>query len=111
MNSVLINKLLDKLSFKDLYDEIKDNEKLMCNLGIILAKKKPEMFAKIIRSFVNGVIKGNDKDYEDFFKVEIINMDSEEVSINKTVKKVAVKKPPIDDDLCSRGFGYTRPTC
>ena len=110
MNKVLINKLLTKLSLKDLYDEIDSNDHLVCVLGMILASKKPILFANLIRDFVKSVIiNGPDKELENFLKIEIISMDgSEEIFINKTIKKAAVKKPPIDDDPCSRGFGSIR---
>jgi hypothetical protein len=118
MNKVLINKLLSKLSLKDLYDEIKGNERLVCALGMILATKRPTLFAQLIRNYIEDLIKvgdvvndinDDDKNFESFLKTEIISMDgSEQVSVNKTIKKAAVKS---STDTCSGSSSGFRSTC
>lgn len=110
MNKSLVEKILNRLTLSDLYEEIKDNDQLILALGIVLAKKKPSIFISIIREFVERHVKneGNES-VRKFLKEEIINMDgTESVSINETVKrKVSTTnpKPSTISDPCSRGGG------
>lgn len=117
MNTVLIKKLLDKFSLKDLYDEIKNNDKMIYTIGIALASKKKSVFCSFIRGIIEDTISSGNHDMSDFFKAEIIEMDGcEELSINNTAKrKISTSSKPVatssaDTDACGRGF-VSRSTC
>ena len=97
MNNELARKILDKLSLKDLYDEIKDNDNMIYEIGKILVIKKKVTFCKLIRLLIEDSIKSKDKDMSEFFKEEIINMDgTNNLSVNETAKrKVSTSTKPV----------------
>lgn len=115
MNNVILKKILKKVSLKDLYDEIKNNDKAILALGTIILSKKKDLFVSWIKIFIETVIKSGDEDVEAFLKEEILNMDGDSISVNSVSKrKVASSAQPIstsikaDPDPCSRGgFGRT----
>jgi len=114
MNKSLVEKLLGRLTLNDLYAEIKNNGQAIFTLGIILAKKKPDVFISIIGAFIEKHVNSQaDSDMRKFLKEEIINMDgTETISINETVKrKPATPKPAVDNDPCSRGGGGRISSC
>ena len=107
MNSVLLNKILDKVSLKDLYDEIKNNPKMIYNLGIIIASKK-DIFCKIIHNFMLEAIASGSLELVQFLKTAIINMDGNETfSANDLIKRTT-KSTNSNDNPCGGGFGSSR---
>jgi hypothetical protein len=102
----LVKKLLAKLSLKDLYDEIKSSDSVMCSLGLTIYAKNPALFAKLMRALVEETIKQNDPKMTDFLKAEIISLDgSESLSVNRVSKQkiLATPKPSYIDDPCVKG--------
>ena len=103
MNSVLLNKILDKVPLKDLYDEIKNNPKMIYNLGIIIVSKK-DIFCKLIHAFMIEAIASGNPELVQFLKTAIINMDGNETfSINDVVKRTTAKPTKSDPDPCVGG--------
>lgn len=119
MNTSLAKKILDKLSLKDLYDEIKSNDQMIYNLGTIFAAKKKSLFCKLMREVIEKAIKAEDSnELTEFFKTEIIEMDGPEtISINSVTKRKTATSPlplssskSVESDPCSRGGGV-RSSC
>lgn len=110
MNSVLLNKILDKVPLKDLYDEIKDNPKMIYNLGIVIAAKK-DIFCKLIHTFMIEAIASGNPELVQFLKTSIINMDGKEtVSINDVVKRTTTTSTEASDS-CGHGGGIRARSC
>ncbi|CAB4196890.1 hypothetical protein UFOVP1290_410 [uncultured Caudovirales phage] len=107
MNNELAKKILEKLSLKDLYNEIKDNDNMIYALGKILVLKKKVTFCKFIRLLIEESIQSKDKDMIEFFKEEIINMDgTENLSVNHATKrKVAESVKPIVTSVSNNSCG------
>lgn len=111
MNNVLLNKILDKVPLKDLYDEIKDNPKMVYNLGIVIASKK-DIFCKLIHAFMIEAIASGNKEITQFLKTAILNMDgNENISINDVIKRTAPKTTKSDPDPCGSGGGIRARSC
>ena len=116
MNATLLQKILAKLSLKDLYDEIKDNDQLVFSLGILFVSKKKSLFCAMIRDVIQNTIKTGSSDLADFFKTEIVNMDgSEEISINDVSKKKVTTSSesqiPTAADPCGAPRGSVHRSC
>ena len=115
MNVTLLQKILAKLSLKDLYDEIKDNDQLVFSLGILFASKKKSLFCAMIRDVIQNTIKTGSSDLADFFKTEIVNMDgSEGISINNVTKRKVTtsnKSQTPASDPCGSGGGRVNRSC
>ena len=124
MNNILAKKILEKLSLKDLYNEIKDSPDMIYNLGTILVFSQKALFCEIIKDLVENTIKSGDVTLTKFFKTEIINMDGPEtLSVNAAVKRRVAQTPAssttlpskhaakkAEADPCSSGRGG-RPNC
>lgn len=94
MNNNLLKKLLSKLSLEDLHSEIKNNNNALCELGLVIAKNRPAIFAKLVEAFVDEAIKYDDKELSEFLKTEILSLDeSGDLSPNKIVKKKVAASP------------------
>lgn len=114
MNNFLINKILSKLTLKELYTEISDNDEILCTLGMILASKKKAVFASLIKKLIEETIDDERTDLYQFLKTQIITMGSdqiiESVPINKVLKQKVIKSAPQVDDLCSHSVVGRRTT-
>lgn len=88
MNKLLIQKLLKKVSLKELFDEIREEDDLVFALGTIIAQKQRDLFLRLIRSIVQEVIASQDAKLCEFLKTEILNMDGKEkFSVNEVSRK------------------------
>ena len=120
MNQRLIDKMLQKISLKELYDEIKDNDVLLLNLGMAILKHQKLQFASMIRKHIEYLIdneksSANNADIVNIVKNLILNLDTVSDSANLIVKnKISKSSKPVNtsisDDPCGRGVGFT-PTC
>lgn len=75
MNNILIKSVMNKISLKDLYDEVKNDELMIYNLGLIFVKKKKTFFTDMIRNLIKDAIKDNNDELLEFFKKELIEME------------------------------------
>jgi len=114
MNDIM-KRLLEKISVKDLFDEVKGDDKLIYNLGMTYFQSNRKVFIKTVIALFNEIVNGDDESLKKKLKEYIIEMDEDlEFSINKKKKAKAATstKSKIDDDPCSRGgFGSRITRC
>lgn len=127
MNKTLIEKLLNRLTLKELFDEIKSDNGAMLLIVDYFKEKNPKILINLIREFIDNCAAGNDEKLQLILKQAIIEMDSpggvsiNKISKNKTAKSagmivenvrpirhVVSKKEDVDPCVSGRGG---RPSC
>jgi hypothetical protein len=117
MNTALLRKLLGKHTLRSLFDEVKDNDAALCELGSALQTKHAKLFASLMRSAVEGLIAApasvEKDDAAAVIKMEIIFLDgtTSKVSLNKSLKAKASKTNPVVVNTGSCNAGTISPRC
>lgn len=112
MNEIM-KRLFEKVSVKDLYDEVKNDDNMVYNLGVIFFNSNKKIFIQTVRDLFKEIVDGDNESLKRKLKNSILEMDGEyEFSINKKKKaRVSTTSSIIctDTDPCARG--YTPPRC
>lgn len=109
MNKKLIEKLLQKLTLKEIFEEVKNDDKAILLIADYIKVKNPHILIHLIKEFINNCISGKDENIQKVLKEAIINLDGEGgISINRTIK---TKEALVDPTIKKPSFGFVSDPC